>query len=170
MDIFLLIIGLLFLLLGIIGSFIPILPGPITGWVGLLILHMTNAVPMNWTFLGITLGVAVAIWIIDYFIPAMGTKKFGGTRYGVVGTMLGLILGILFFPPLGIIIGPFAGAYLGEMLHDRKDRKRALKAAFGSFIGFLTSTFLKFIAAVIFAGLYFSIFWENKEAFFGIAP
>ena len=168
MDIFLLFIGFVFLLLGIIGSFLPILPGPFTGWIGLLIIHMTNAVPMNWTFLGITLAIAIAIWIIDYFIPAMGTKKFGGTRYGVVGTMIGLILGLIFFPPLGIIIGPFVGAYLGEMLNDSKDKKRALKAAFGSFIGFLTSTFLKFIAAVIFAGLYFSIFWENKEAFFGI--
>jgi uncharacterized protein YqgC (DUF456 family) len=169
MDIFLLIIGMVFLLLGIIGSFVPILPGPFTGWVGLLILHMTNSVPMNWTFLGITLAIAIAIWIVDYFIPAMGTKKFGGSRYGIVGTMIGLLLGIIFFPPLGIIIGPFLGAYLGEMLNDNRDKKRALKAAFGSFIGFLTSTFLKFIAAVIFAGLYFSIFWENKDAFFGIS-
>ena len=169
MDIFLLIIGMVFLLLGIIGSFLPILPGPFTGLIGLLILHMTDAVPMNWTFLGITLGIAIAIWIVDYFIPAMGTKKFGGTRYGIIGTMIGLLFGIIFFPPFGIIIGPFLGAYLGEMLNDNKDKKRALKAAFGSFIGFLTSTFLKFMAAVIFAGLYFSIFWENKEAFFGIS-
>lgn len=169
MDIFLLFIGFIFLLLGIIGSFLPILPGPFTAWVGLLIIHMTTAVPMNWTFLGVTLGVSIAIWLVDYFIPAMGTKKFGGTRYGVIGTMIGLILGIVFFPPLGIIFGPFVGAYLGEMLNDQKDKKRALKAAFGSFIGFLTSTFLKFIAAVIFAGLYFSIFWENKEAFFGLS-
>ena len=166
MDIFLLFIGFVFLLLGIIGSFLPILPGPFTGWIGLLILHMTNAVPMNWTFLGITLAIAIIIWVIDYFIPAMGTKKFGGTRYGVIGSMIGLVFGIIFFPPLGIIIGPFLGAYLGEMLNDRKDKKRALKAAFGSFIGFLTSTFLKFIAVVVFAGFFFSIFWKNKEAFF----
>jgi len=168
MDIFLLFIGFIFLLLGIIGSFLPILPGPFTGWIGLLILHMTNAVPMDWTFLGITLAVAIVIWIIDYFIPAMGTKKFGGTRYGVIGTMIGLILGLIFFPPLGIIIGPFVGAYLGEMLNDRTDKKRALKAAFGSFIGFLTSTFLKFVTVVIFAGLFFSIFWEHKDAFFSV--
>jgi len=168
MDIFLLFIGFIFLLLGIIGSFLPILPGPFTGWIGLLILHMTNAVPMDWTFLGITLAVAIVIWIIDYFIPAMGTKKFGGTRYGVIGNMIGLILGLIFFPPLGIIIGPFVGAYLGEMLNDRTDKKRALKAAFGSFIGFLTSTFLKFVTVVIFAGLFFSIFWEHKDAFFSV--
>ena len=166
MDIFLLILGFFVVLLGIIGSFLPVLPGPLTSWAGLLILSLTTAVPMNWTFLGITLGVAIAIWIIDYFIPAMGTKKFGGSRYGVIGTMAGLILGLLFFPPFGIIIGPFIGAYLGEMMKDNKDSKRALKAAFGSFIGFLTSTFLKFIAAVVFTGLYISKFWEYKSAFF----
>ena len=165
MDIFLLIIGFLVALLGIIGSFLPVLPGPLTSWAGLLILHTTNSVPMNWTFLGITLVIAVIIWIIDYFIPAMGTKKFGGTRYGVIGTMLGLIIGLLSPIPFGIIIGPFVGAFIGEMMHE-KNSKKALKAAFGSFLGFLTSSFLKFIAAVIFTGLYVAKFWEYKDAFF----
>jgi len=166
MDIFLLIVGFLFVLLGVVGSFVPILPGPITGWVGLLILHLTKTVPIDWTFLGITLGVAFIITIIDYIIPAIGTKKFGGTRFGVIGTMVGLILGLLFFPPLGIIIGPFVGAFIGEMTNDSKDSGKALKAAFGSFIGFLTSTFLKFIAAIVFGGFYISIFWEYKSVFF----
>tara|TARA_R110001583_G_scaffold193815_1_gene363163 strand:+ start:3057 stop:3566 length:510 start_codon:yes stop_codon:yes gene_type:complete len=166
MDIFLLIIGFLFALLGIIGSFLPVLPGPLTSWGGLLILHLTNAVPMNWTFLGITLCIAILIWILDYFVPAMGTKKFGGTRYGVIGTMVGLIVGLLSPIPFGIIIGPFVGAYIGEMINDSKDSKRALKAAFGSFLGFLTSAFMKFIAAIIFAGLYISIVWEYKALFF----
>ena len=166
MDIFLLFSGFLLVLLGIVGAFLPVLPGPITSWAGLLVLHLTSIIPMNWTFLGVTLAVAIIIWIIDYFIPAMGTKKFGGTKYGVVGTMVGLIFGLFFFPPLGIIIGPFLGAFLGEMIQDSKEPKKALKAAFGSFIGFLTSTFLKFIAAVVFVGLYISIFWEYKSAFF----
>ncbi|MFD1293770.1 DUF456 domain-containing protein [Lutibacter holmesii] len=166
MDIFLLFSGFLLAILGIIGAFLPVLPGPITSWFGLLLLYLTSVIPMNWTILSITLAVAVIIWIIDYFIPAMGTKKFGGTRYGVVGTMVGLIVGLFFFPPLGIIIGPFLGAFLGEMIQNSKEPKKALKAAFGSFIGFLTSTFLKFIAAVVFLGLYISIFWEYKNTFF----
>lgn len=166
MDIALLIFGILLMILGILGSFLPVLPGPITSWFGLLMLYLSEAVPMNWTFLGITFAIAFIIWLIDYFIPAMGTKRFGGTRYGVIGTMVGLVLGIFFFPPFGIIIGPFLGAFLGELLKDSKDSKRALKAAFGSFIGFLTSTFLKFIAAVVYTGLFFSIFWEHKSAFF----
>ena len=166
MDIFLLISGFLLALLGIIGSFLPVLPGPLTSWFGLLLLHLTDAVPMNWTFLGITLGIAILIWIIDYIIPAMGTKKFGGTRYGVIGTMVGLIVGLLSPIPFGIIIGPFIGAYIGEMINDSKNSKKALKAAFGSFLGFLTSAFLKFIAAVVFTGLYISKFWEYKALFF----
>ena len=168
MDIFLLVLGFLLIILGILGSFLPVLPGPITSWIGLLVLHLSKSVPMNWTFLGITFAIAFIIWLIDYIIPALGTKKFGGTRYGVIGTTVGLILGLLFFPPFGIIIGPFIGAFIGEMIKDSKDSGRALKAAFGSFIGFLTSTFLKFIAAIIYAGLFFSIFWENKTAFFSV--
>ncbi len=166
MDIALLIIGIILMILGILGSFLPVLPGPITSWIGLLVLYLSEAVPMNWTFLGITFAIAFIIWLIDYFIPAIGTKRFGGTRYGVIGTMVGLIVGILFFPPFGLIIGPFLGAFVGELIKDSRDSKRALKAAFGSFIGFLTSTFLKFIAAVIYAGLFFSIFWEYKSVFF----
>jgi uncharacterized protein YqgC (DUF456 family) len=165
MDIFLLIIGFIVVLLGIIGSFLPVLPGPLTSWLGLLILHFTKPVPINYTFLGITLAIALIIWLIDYFIPAIGTKKFGGTRYGVIGTMVGLVFGMLFLGPFGIIIGPFLGAFLGEMLKERNSGK-ALKAAFGSFIGFLTSTFLKFLTAVIFMGFYIAIFWKYKDAFF----
>ena len=166
MDIALLIFGILLMILGILGSFLPVLPGPITSWFGLLLLHLSDAVPMNWTFLGITFAIAFIIWLIDYIIPAMGTKRFGGTRYGVIGTMVGLVIGIFFFPPFGLIIGPFLGAFIGELIKDSKDSKKALKAAFGSFIGFITSTFLKFIAAVVFAGLFFSIFWDYKNVFF----
>lgn len=168
MDIFLLILGFLLTLLGIIGSFLPVLPGPFTSWLGLLLLHITKIVPLNWTFLGITLGVAILVWIIDYIIPAIGTKKFGGTKFGVYGTVIGLLLGILFMGPFGIIIGPFLGAFLGELLNDSKDIGKALKAALGSFIGFLTSTFLKFTTTIIFVAFYISIFWEYKDAFFSL--
>ncbi len=166
MDIFLALLGLVFVILGIIGSFLPILPGPLTGWFGLLILHMTSVIEMNWVFLGITLGVAIFIWLIDYIIPAMGTKRFGGSKYGIYGTTIGLIIGLFFLGPLGIIIGPFAGAFIGEMIYDNQDSNRALKAAFGAFVGFLFSTGLKFMVSLIFTGLYISKFWDHKSLFF----
>ncbi len=166
MDIFLLILGFLLVLLGIIGSFLPILPGPITGWVGLLLLHLTSIITMNWTFLGITLAIAIFIWGIDYVIPAWGTKKFGGSKYGVRGSIAGLIIGLIFLGPLGIIIGPFIGALIGELIHDSKDFSRALKAAFGSFVGFVLSTGLKLGVSLVFVYLYWIKFWEYKDVFF----
>mgnify|MGYP001068361297 FL=1 len=166
MDILLLFVGFFIMLLGIIGSFLPILPGPITGWVGLLILHLTSVIEEDWTFLGITLGIAVLIWLLDYIIPALGTKKYGGSKYGIYGTTIGLICGLIFLGPIGIIIGPFAGAFFGEMIYDSKDSNRALKAAFGSFVGFLFSTGLKFLVSIIYMGMYISIAWEYKSSFF----
>jgi uncharacterized protein YqgC (DUF456 family) len=166
MDIALLILGFLVCLLGIIGSFLPVLPGPPVSWVGLLLLHLTKAVPQDWWFLGITAVVALAIFALDYVIPVVGTKKFGGTKAGMVGTTLGLIIGLLAPIPGGIIIGPFVGAFLGE-LSNKADNKTALKAAFGSFLGFLTGTFMKFMVSVIFTGLFVGKAWDYKE---GLLP
>jgi len=166
MDIFLVILGFCIMGLGLIGSFLPVLPGPLTGWLGLLVLHLTEAIPMNWTFLGITLGIALLIWILDYIIPAMGTKKFGGSRAGAIGTTLGLIIGLLSPIPFGFIIGAFVGAFVGELIHDSKDSSRAIKAAFGSFLGFLFSTTLKFIVSLIFLVLFINKTIEYWDVLF----
>ncbi|MFT6369164.1 MAG: hypothetical protein ACJAUQ_000573 [Maribacter sp.] len=167
MDIALLIIGFLFMLVGILGSFLPLLPGPPISWIGLFLLYLTKAVPDNWWVLGITLAVALIILALDYIIPAMGTKKFGGTKAGMIGTTIGLLVA-LFFPilgPLGIIIWPFVGALVGELL-NKADKKTATKAAFGSFLGFLTGTFLKFMVAIVYLGLFLTKAWEYKAALF----
>ncbi|WP_275316503.1 DUF456 domain-containing protein [Tenacibaculum bernardetii] len=165
MDIFLAILGFCFVCLGIIGSFLPVLPGPITSWLGLLLLHLTNAVPQNWPFLGITLAIAIIIFILDYFIPAMGTKRFGGTKYGVYGTTIGLIIGLLSPIPFGIIIGAFFGALIGELLFDSKDINRAIKASVGALLGFLTSATIKFSIAFVYFILFFTTLWEYKSSF-----
>ena len=166
MDIFLLILGFTLTLLGIIGSFLPILPGPITGWFGLLLLHSTKVIPMDWTFLGITLAIAIVIWVLDYIIPAIGTKRFGGSKYGVYGTTIGLIVGLLSPIPFGILIGAFFGALIGELLYDSKDTNRAIKASFGAFIGFLASATIKFSIATVYVILFLIQFWEYKGEFF----
>ena len=166
MDIVLIIIGFLLCLLGVIGSFLPVLPGPFTSWIGLLILHFTDTIPQNWTFLGITLGISILVWILDYIVPALGTKKFGGTKYGMIGSSIGLIIGLIFLGPFGIIIGPFAGAFLGEIIKNSEDSSKALKAAFGSFIGFLAGTFIKFIVSVGFTILYVKEVAKHWELLF----
>ncbi|WP_340075123.1 DUF456 domain-containing protein [Leptobacterium sp. I13] len=162
MDIFLLILGFLFMCLGLLGSFLPVLPGPPISWLGLLMLYLTKAVPMNWWFLILTFIIAIAIFILDYIIPAIGTKKFGGSKAGMIGTSIGLIVGIIAPIPFGIIIGPFVGALVGELINNA-DGTTALKAAIGSFLGFLTSTFIKFIVAVIYFGLFLIRFWEYRN-------
>jgi uncharacterized protein YqgC (DUF456 family) len=166
MDILFLILGFLFVCLGIVGSFLPILPGPLTSWIGLLLLHITKAVPIDWTFLGITLTIALLIWVLDYFIPAIGTKRFGGSRYGVYGTTIGLIIGLLSPIPFGMLFGAFFGAFIGELLYDSKDTNRALKASVGAFVGFLASATIKFSIATVYVILFLLKFWEYKGEFF----
>jgi len=166
MDIFLLTIGFLFVMLGLIGSFLPVLPGPLTSWLGLLILYFTSIVPMNYTFLGITLAIAILIWLLDYIIPAIGTKRFGGSTYGVYGTTIGLLIGLLSPIPFGVLIGAFLGAFIGEMLHDKKNTKRAFRASIGSLLGLITSATIKFTVAVVYAVLFFMKVWEYNGEFF----
>jgi uncharacterized protein YqgC (DUF456 family) len=166
MDILFLILGFLFVCLGIVGSFLPILPGPLTSWIGLLLLHITKAVPIDWTFLGITLTISLLVWVFDYFIPAIGTKRFGGTRYGIYGTTIGLIIGLLSPIPFGILLGAFFGAFFGELLYNKKDTNRALKASFGAFVGFLASATIKFSIATVYVILFLIKFWEYKGEFF----
>ncbi len=166
MDIFLLTIGFLFVMLGLIGSFLPVLPGPLTSWLGLLILYFTSIVPMNYTFLGITLAIAILIWILDYIIPAIGTKGFGGSTYGVYGTTIGLLIGLFSPIPFGILLGAFLGAFIGEMLHDKKNTRRAFRASIGSLLGLITSATIKFTVAVVYAVLFFMKVWEYNGEFF----
>lgn len=164
MDILLLSLGVLLMMLGLAGSFLPIIPGPLTSWFGLLCLHYTSPVPADWTFLGWTLGIALLIMILDYLIPIWGTKALGGTKAGAVGSTIGLVVGI-FFPPFGIILGPFLGALAGE-LRKNPDRKLALRAAFGSFLGFLTGVALKFIVSFVYLLFFVSAAWKGFESWF----
>lgn len=161
MDLLIIGTATIVMLLGIAGSFLPVLPGPLTSWVGFLILTTSESIKLSTTFIILTGLVALVIFILDYTIPAMGTKKFGGSRYGVIGTTLGLIIGLLAPIPGGIIIGPFVGALIGELIYNN-DQKRAFKAAFGSFVGFITSVLMKFIVSLVYFGLFISILIAQK--------
>lgn len=146
MDVALLVLGFVFMLVGILGSFLPVLSGPPISWVGLLLLYLTKAVPDNWWILGGTLIIAFGVTVLDYVIPAAGIKRFGGSKAGMWGGIIGLIVAIFFpiFGPFGIFIWPFVGALVGEVI-NKADQKTVMKAALGSFVGFLVGTFLKFV-------------------------
>lgn len=167
MDIILVIVGFLFMLFGVLGSFLPVLPGPPLSWVGLLLLYLTKSIDNNWTFLGITLFVALLAVLLDYVIPVVGAKKFGGSKKGMIGTTVGLLIAIVFpvFGLFGIIVWPFIGAIVGELL-NKSQTNTAVKAAFGSFVGFLTGTLLKFLIAIIYLGFFISTLWEHRFTIF----
>ena len=156
MDILLIVIGVICTILGILGCFLPIIPGPPISFLALILLDLTEKNPFDsdtlWTW-GI---VTATVTALDYIVPIYGTKKFGGTKRGVWGSTIGLVVGLFFFPPFGIIIGPFVGAFLGEMSTGKADNKMALRSAFGSFIGFVVGTLLKLVASVWMAWLFFT--------------
>lgn len=165
MEYILLIFGLILILFGIIGSILPALPGVPVSWVGLLLIYLIPDININYWILGITLFLTIIISILDYVLPSKGTKKFGGTKYGVWGTNIGLIVG-LFFPPFGFVIGPFLGAFAGELIYNSKDTKGAFRAAVGSFLGLLASTFMKVLFCLLLLGIYFVVFFSNLEIWF----
>jgi len=146
MDIFLIITGSLLMVLGIAGCVLPVVPGPPLSYLGLIAIHLTARVEFTSKFLiwwGI---ITIVVAILDYVIPIWGTKLFGGSKYGIWGSMVGLLAG-LFFPPVGIIIGPFIGAVAGEMMAGNKEN--AMRAGFGSFLGFFAGTIVKFLVTLI---------------------
>lgn len=166
MDLIIIIIGFLLILTGIIGSFLPIIPGPITGWFGLLVLYQTSFLNLDYSFLLVTLFIAVSIFILDYFIPAIGAKKFGGTKTGVIGSTLGTVIGIILFGPMGIIFGAFLGAFIGELSTNKSNTRIALKAAIGTLVGYIGGILLKLSLGIVFTIKFVKIILNNWNEIF----
>ena len=154
MDLLFIIIGFILMLVGIMGSILPVIPSTPISWAGLIVLYLAPSLAFDWLFIIVTGVVAISIYVLDYIVPAVGTKRFGGSRAGVWGTMIGLIIGLIAPIPFGILIGPFVGALVGEILFNNTKGPEALKAAIGSFFGFLASTFMKFFATTIYFGIF----------------
>ncbi|PKD21093.1 hypothetical protein APR41_11800 [Salegentibacter salinarum] len=165
MDILLFTLAAICMVLGILGSFLPVLPGVPLSWVGLLLLYLAPSVPINYWVLGIAFVLAAIIYALQLIIPAMGTKKYGGSKAGMWGATIGLVIGIFVPVPLGIIIGAFAGAFIGEII-NKSDSKSALRAAYGSFIGLLASTFMELVVAVGFLIFFSYKAWELRDLIF----
>jgi uncharacterized protein YqgC (DUF456 family) len=146
-------LGIIMIIIGIVGSLLPLLPGPPIAFLGLWIQQLRDPDPFTSKFLWIMAGLAVLSLILDYVIPVLGTKKFGGTKYGIWGSTLGFLLAF-WMGPWGVILGPFLGALVGEMIGGQTYRK-SLRAAWGSFVGFLFGSLLKII--LCFVMLYYVI-------------
>lgn len=154
METILIILGGLLIVAGFLGSFFPVLPGPPVSYLGLLLLQFTSSAPFSVQFFIIWALIIIVILVLDNVIPTMGAKKYGGSPYGVWGSILGLIAGF-FFPPMGIIVGPIAGAFLGELVGG-KTSDQAFRAAWGSFLGFMAGTLLKVIASGMMGWYFFT--------------
>lgn len=136
--------GIILCIAGIAGSFLPLLPGPPIAFLGMLAQQLRDPNPFTLKMLLIWGGIVLLTLILDYYIPIWGTKRFGGTKYGAWGCTLGF-LAAFWMGPWGIIIGPMAGAFIGELL-ARQDSKTAFRSALGSFVGFLLGSFFKVVA------------------------
>ena len=139
MEILIIIIIGIFLLLGVIGSVIPTLPGPPLSYIALLLYHFfintINGDSLLW--IGV---VVVVVTILDYYLQIYGVKKAGGGKYAIRGSVVGMLLGIFFFAALGILVGAFIGAYIGAKMEASKHE---VKIAFGALWGFISGTILK---------------------------
>ena len=141
------IIAVILGIVGLVGCILPVIPGPPLSWLGLLMVYLTGPEGMTTTFLIVWLAIAVVVTVLDYIVPSWVTRKTGGSKAAARGTLVGLVLGIIFFPPWGMIAGAFFGALLAEMIFNGRDMAGSLKPAFGSFLGFLLSTGLKLTAS-----------------------
>ncbi len=159
MDIVLIILGFAFSIFGILGCLLPVIPGPLLSYIGLLLLHFAPKYEFTPRFLIIFAIITVVVTVLDNFMPAWGAKKFGGSKRAVWGSIIGLGLGMLVFPPWGLIIGPFLGAVVGELSTGKKSSE-AFKSGFSTFVGFLGGVVIKLAASGV------MLWYFIKMAFF----
>lgn len=160
MEIFLIILGALLALVGFIGCILPVIPGPPISYLALLALGLARDwEPFSFLFLIIMAVFMIIVTILDYVFPFIGASRFGASRFSISLSIVGMFLGIFFFPPWGILVGAFLGGIIGEMVQGRRG-KEALRVGWGIFLGNMLSTGVKlsFSLTVIFffvKGLFF---------------
>ena len=144
MDIFLIILAFVTLLIALVGSIVPALPGVPLAYLSLWLGRWSGYTPFGDTFMWIMAGVTLAVFLADYFLPPLIVKKLGGSKAATWGSIIGMILGMI-FTPIGMLLGMLLGAFLGEIMYAKRSGYMALKAALGTFLGFLLGTGLKLL-------------------------
>ena len=155
MGILIAVFAIALLVAGVVCAFIPVIPGPLLSYTGLLLMQWSGYGNFSRVFLWVWAGITVAVILMDYILPSLMTKRFGGSRAAAIGSFLGLLAGVLFFPPWGMVAGSFLGAFFGELIHNRANGIKALKVALGAFLAFITSFGAKLIASLVM--LFFSV-------------
>ena len=164
LEIFLKLLAGMTLIVGLAGCFLPVLPGPPLAWVGLLIMYFIPGSDISTATLIWTAVAAIGVTIIDYVIPIFGTRLTGGTKRGVRGSSIGLLvsailtltpLTLVFPTALLLILGPFLGAWIGEKTNPGVSDRMALKSAWGAFVGFMLGIGLKMAVVIWYCIVYF---------------
>lgn len=148
MSIVWIVLAFVCLLAGIAGCIVPVLPGPPLSYAALWLMKWSGTADFDGRFLLLWDIVTLAVTVADYLLPAWLSKRFGGSKYAATGSLVGLLAGMFFFPPLGPVAGAFLGALAGELLYDSSDTGKAFKAACGAFVAFLLGTGLKLGASL----------------------
>ena len=156
MSILIIIISILLLILGIIGAVFPIVPGPLFSFIGILLLHLFTPYNMQNDVLILFGLIALIITFLDYWLQIYSVRFFGGGRFSTIGVVIGIILGFFLFPPFGIVVGPFIGAYIGAVVESDFNLIKSFKIAFGSLVGFIGGTILKLAYSFLAIWHYFS--------------
>ena len=149
MTVLIIVFSIILLILGVIGSILPIVPGPPLSFVGLLLLHLFTPFVIQEDYLFLFGISAALITFLDYWLQVYSVKLFGGGKASTIGVVAGIVVGVFIFPPLGVLVGPFLGAYIGAIVESDFDLVKSFKIAFGSLIGFLGGTILKFVYSII---------------------
>lgn len=147
-EVVVIIIGVLLSVTGLIGCIIPALPGPPLNYVAILLIHFTGLAEFSNRFLIIYLLLNIAVVIFDYALPVYGAKFYGASKKGIWGSIIGLVIGLFFFPPFGVILGVLIGAVIGELIAG-KNESEALKAGIATFVASL----IMIVAKLILSGL-----------------
>jgi uncharacterized protein YqgC (DUF456 family) len=155
MEILIIIGGVILIVLGLIGCIIPALPGPPLAYLSLLLLQFLDPPRFTLKFLLIWAAVTLVVVLLDYFVPAAGAKRYGSSRMGFWGAVIGAVAGLFLFPPFGLLIGPVVGAVIGELIAG-KTSDQAMRSAFGTLVGLLTGMVLKLSATLAMTWYFFT--------------
>lgn len=147
------------MVVGLIGVVLPILPGIPLAWLGLFIYALgTGFDRISITAIVVFFILMILTLVLDFAAPLLGARKYKASKYGILGTFLGFMVGIVVFGFWGIILGPFVGALLGELI-TKREPGRALKSALGAFLGFIAGTLFKIIIVLIMIGFFINSFF-----------
>ena len=145
MDTVLAICAILCGVVGILGAILPVIPGTVLSFIGMLCAYFTSTSALSEGQLWLWGVISVVVIVLDYILPAYFSKVFGGSKAGSWGATIGVIVGLFTLGPLGVIVGPFIGAIAGEMLHQKQPFDKAIVVGLGSLVSFFVGTGLKLI-------------------------